>query len=174
MPTAYVMQGELFDTRTRSNLTQARLERLNEVDFNALPLRDAMVWRQGTGARKLAVFSDPSCPYCKRLETELRLAKDVTVYTFLMPILGPDSADRSRNIWCAKDSTKAWHDWMLQGKPAAVAPANCNHSALDRNVALGRKLHIGGTPGVVFENGRFVAGALNVFDLEKILTKSKS
>src|SRR5690349_8089081 len=111
----HLLQGSLIDTRTHVNLTQARIDKLTAIDFAALPLKDAIVWKQGTGARKLVVFADPNCGYCKKFETEMQQVKDVTVYTFLYPILGGDSPDKARNIWCAKDSGAVWRSWMING-----------------------------------------------------------
>ena len=97
-----------------------------------------MVWKQGTGERKLVVFADPNCGYCKKFERDLQSVKDVTVYTFLYPILGGDSPEKSKQIWCAKDNTKVWRDWMLKGTPIAPS-AQCDTSALSRNYAFGQK-----------------------------------
>src|SRR3954469_11248321 len=134
----YIIEGQLVDTKTRVNLTEERLGKRTAIDFKSLPLKDAIVWKQGTGERKLVVFADPNCGYCKKFERDLQAVKDVTVYTFLYPILGGDSPDKSKAIWCAKDNTKAWRDWMIKGTPTPDSPA-CDTSALQRNVALGRK-----------------------------------
>ena len=170
----HIIQGELIETKTRSNLTQARLDKLSAIDFASLPLKDAIVWKQGTGARKLVVFADPNCGYCKKFEKEMQGVKDVTVYTFLYPILGGDSPDKSRNIWCAKDNSVAWRDWMINGTPA---PRNmggkCDTSALERNVALGKKHRVNGTPALVFEDGKRVPGAMAPDQVEKQLAASR-
>ena len=170
----HIIQGELIETKTRSNLTQARIDKLSAIDFASLPLKDAIVWKQGTGARKLVVFADPNCGYCKKFEKEMQGVKDVTVYTFLYPILGGDSPDKSRNIWCAKDNSVAWRDWMINGTPA---PRNmggkCDTSALERNVALGKKYRVNGTPALVFEDGKRVPGAMAPEQVEKQLAASR-
>jgi len=101
----HLIQGELIETKTRTNLTEARIARLTAIDFASLPLKDAIVWKRGTGARKVAVFADPNCGYCKKFERDAQQLKDVTVYTFLYPILGGDSPEKSRDIWCSKDNT---------------------------------------------------------------------
>ncbi len=101
----YVIQGELIDTKARRNLTEDRIAKLTAVDFSALPLKDAFTIVRGDGKRKVAVFEDPNCGYCKRFERDLQNVDNVTVYLFLYPILSPDSAEKSRNIWCAKDKT---------------------------------------------------------------------
>jgi thiol:disulfide interchange protein DsbC len=170
----YVIEGQLVDTRTRVNVTEARISKLTAIDFAKLPLKDAIVWKQGTGARKLVVFADPNCGYCKKFERDLQAVKDVTVYTFLYPILGGDSPDKSRNIWCAKDSTKVWRDWMIEGTPIPAGNASCDTSALQRNVVLGRKHRINGTPGLVFEDGTHKPGAISAAQIEQLLAASRS
>ena len=161
--------GSMIDTKTRTDLTEARIEKLTAIDFAKLPLKDAITIRQGSGARKLAVFVDPNCGYCRRFERDLAGIKDVTIYTFLMPILGPDSTTKSRDIWCAKDGAKAWRAWMLEGVPAATAPDRCDTTAIERNLAFGRKHKINGTPAVVFEDGSRKPGALPADVVERML-----
>ena len=169
----YIIQGgQLIDTRTRTNLTEQRLAKLTAIDFKTLPFKDAMVWKQGNGERKLVVFADPNCGYCKKFEKDLQTVKDVTVYTFLYPILGGDSPEKSKQIWCAKDNTKAWRDWMLKGTAVTDSPP-CDTSALQRNYAFGQKHRIRGTPGLVFEDGRSQAGAMNTEQIEKMLVASR-
>ena len=138
-----------------------------------MPLKDAIVWKQGTGARKLVIFADPNCGYCKRFERELQGVKDVTVYTFLYPILGGDSPDKSRNIWCAKDNATAWRDWMIHGTTVPRSMGQCDTGALDRNVALGKKYRVNGTPALVFEDGKRVPGAMAPDQVEKQLATSR-
>ena len=168
----YVIEGNIIDTRTRANLTKAREDKLNAIDFASLPLKDAIVWKQGSGARKIAVFADPNCGYCKKFERELQQVKDVTVYTFLIPILGGDSPEKSANIWCAKDNAKAWRDWMLDGKAPPLSMGQCE-TPVARNLALARKHKINGTPAIIFEDGSRVPGALGAEQLEKQLVASR-
>jgi len=169
----HLIQGELLETRTGVNLTEARLDKLTAIDVTKLNYKDAIVWKQGTGARKLVVFADPNCGYCKRFEAQLQQVKDLTVYTFLYPILGGDSPEKSRDIWCAKDNTKAWRDWMLNGTaPTSTASEKCDVSAIERNASVARKHRINGTPALVFEDGKRVAGALGVEAVEKQLLAS--
>jgi len=169
---SYLIQGEVIDTKTRVNLTEQRIAKLTAIDFKSLPLKDAIVWKQGTGERKLVVFADPNCGYCKKFERDLQEVKNVTVYTFLYPILGGDSPEKSKAIWCAKDNTKAWREWMIKGTPAENSP-NCDTSALQRNYAFGKKHRINGTPGLVFEDGSQRAGALNADAIEKLLAVNR-
>ena len=159
----YLIQGELIDTRARRNLTEDRINKLSAVDFAALPFTIV----RGDGKRKLAVFEDPNCGYCKRFERDMQNVDNVTVHLFLYPILSPDSAEKSRNIWCAKDRTAAWEDYMVRDRiPAA---ATCDTSALQRNLAFGKKYKITGTPTLIFADGSRVPGAIPAKDVEKRL-----
>ena len=167
-----LLEGQLLDTKTNVNLTEERVAKLTAIDFATLPLGDAIVWKQGTGSRKLAVFADPNCGYCKRFERDLRQVKDVTVYTFLLPILGPDSTTKSRNIWCSNDRAKTWNDWMLDGQTPVAFMGTCDTAALQRNTALARKHKVNGTPALVFEDGRRIPGAVKLEQLEKQLIAS--
>lgn len=170
----HIIEGSLFDTRAKSNLTELRISELTRIDFASLPLQDAFVVKQGSGARKLAVFADPNCVYCKSFERDLTTMKDVTVYTFLYPVLGPDSDEKSRQIWCAKDAAASWRGWMLDGKAPARTLGPCDASALVRNREFGRKHKLDGTPALVFEDGRRVRGALPADQLEKRLAQASA
>ena len=163
----FLIQGAMMDTKARRNLTEERINALNAIDFSTLPLKDAIVFKSGNGRRKLAVFEDPNCSYCHRLETELAKVKNLTVYMFLYPILGPDSTAKSQNIWCAADRTKAWQDWMLRQKTPAAA--QCDTAAVQRILDFGRGHRITGTPTIVFEDGRRVSGAMDAAALENML-----
>lgn len=165
----YIVEGALIDTQDMVNLTEARLDALTAIDFGKLPLKDALVYKQGDGSRKLAVFGDPNCGYCKRFERDLMALPNVTIYTFVMPILGSDSVAKARNIWCTADPAKAWRAWMIDDKAAPPAAAGCDATALVRNAELGRKHRIQATPGVVFADGTRRSGAMPLPQLEKLL-----
>ena len=167
-----MVNGSMVDTKTRVDLTEARMDKLLAVDFEKLPLKDAMVVRQGNGSRRLAVFADPNCGYCKRFERDLQRVDNVTIYMFLYPILGQDSVDKSKAIWCAKDPAKAWQDYMVRDQ-AVPASAACDTSALARNNELGRKHKISGTPTLFFIDGTRAPGALDAKQVEKLLTEAK-
>nr|WP_322997846.1 DsbC family protein [Castellaniella sp.] len=167
----YVLQGSLIDAKARRDLTAERLEVLQQVAFDSLPLDRAIRQVKGTGARKVAVFEDPNCGYCKQLHHTLEDVDNVTVYTFLFPILTPDSATKSRDIWCAADPAKAWKAWMLNGELPATA--DCSTPIQD-NLALGRKLNIQGTPALFFADGSRVNGALPLDALKKKLDAQPS
>ena len=169
----FIVQGSIIDTRTRANLTDARIDKLTAVEFATLPLKDAVVFKQGSGARKMAVFVDPNCGYCKRFERDLLTVKDVTIYTFIYPILGPDSNAKSRDIWCAKDAAKAWRAWMLDGQAPAKAMGQCDTAALDRNIEFGKKHRVSGTPALFFEDGTRRPGALSAAEVDKLLVAAR-
>jgi thiol:disulfide interchange protein DsbC len=169
----HIIEGNLIDTKTRSNLTEARIAKLTQIDFASLPLQDAILIKQGTGARKLVVFGDPNCGYCKRLERDLLTLKDVTIYTFLYPILGPDSNVKSRDIWCSREPSKAWRNWMIDGATPPKAMGKCDTAALDRNLAMGNRFRVRGTPAVVFEDGSRSPGALPADQLESRIVAAK-
>jgi len=169
----HLVQGAIVDTRTKVNLTEARIEKLTAVDFAALPIKDALVYKQGNGQRKLAVFGDPNCGYCKRFERDLLTVKDVTIYTFVYPILGPDSSTKARDIWCAKDAAKTWRAWMIDGQAPSKTIGQCDTVAIDRIVEFGRKHRIQGTPALFFEDGTRKPGALPAAEVERLLVAAR-
>ncbi len=168
----YVLHGEMLDTRERKNLTEERVNKITAIDFDDLPARDAFKIVRGKGERKLAVFEDPNCGYCKRFEKELQTIDNVTVYMYLYPILGADSVDKSNRLWCAKDQGRAWQDHMLDEKPITAA-AGCDTGAVSRNVAFGRKLKITGTPTLIFADGTRVPGAIDAKQIEQRLAAAR-
>lgn len=163
------VNGSLVETKTRVDLTEARIDKLTAVDFAKLPVKDAITIRQGNGSRKMAVFVDPNCGYCKRFERDLLTVRDVTIYTFLIPILGPDSTVKSRDIWCAKDPARTWRAWMVDGVAPPKAAAGCDTTSVDRNLAFSRNNRINGTPALFFEDGTRKPGAVSADAVEKLL-----
>ena len=168
----YLIHGSLIDTRERRNLTEERVEKLTAIDFASLPLKDSFKIVRGNGKRQIAVFEDPNCGYCKRFEKDLQNIDNLTVHLFLYPILGADSVDKSKDIWCAKDQAGVWQNWMVHSAP--IPAGSCDTAALDRNVEFGRKYKITGTPTVIFADGKRVPGAINAQQIEKILSQAKS
>ncbi|MDH4377507.1 MAG: DsbC family protein [Ramlibacter sp.] len=167
----YLIQGQILDTKNKRNLTEERVEKLSAIDFASLPVADAFTIVRGNGKRKVAVFQDPNCGYCKRFEKDLQGVDNITLHVFLYPILGPDSLEKSRNLWCAKDKGRAWQDWMVRDQlPAKVS---CDSAALSRNVEFGRKWRISGTPTLVFTDGSRVPGAISAQQLEQKLAEIK-
>jgi thiol:disulfide interchange protein DsbC len=169
----YVMVGAVFDADTKQNLTDARLRQLNRVAWDTLPLNLAFKRVKGNGSRRLAMFSDADCPYCKRIESEIKQLDDVTVYTFLFPIdqLHPDAAHKSALIWCAPDQAKAWDDYFDTG----VLPKNNGDCAtpLKDTALLGQRLHVAATPTLVFADGTVSAGTLPLAQLESEINKGE-
>lgn len=163
----YLVMGRVFDTRNREDITQKRKDEILKVDFKSLPLERAVKTVRGDGARQLVVFADPNCGYCKALEKTLAGMKNITVYTFLYPILSKDSLEKSKNVWCAKDRSKAWNEMMLNGK--APAAAECDASVLQANLELGQKLSVSGTPTVIAPNGQRAPGAVPAEHIEAML-----
>jgi len=166
---SFLIEGEIFDLKAKKNLTEERVTQVNRIDFATLPFKDAVVWKNGNGKRRIAVFADPNCGYCKRFEKGLQELKDVTVYTFLIPILGGDSPEKSKAIWCSKDSANAWLNWMLKGEQPAKPTGTCDDAAIERNLALSRKIHVNGTPAILLEDGNRIPGAVGPVELEKRL-----
>ena len=170
----FLLQGNLIDTRLKRNLTEERIEKLSMIDFDSLPAKDAFTIVRGNGSRKLAVFEDPNCGYCKRFERDLQKVDNVTIHMYLYPILGADSVEKSKTIWCSKEPGKVWQDAMVRDRPVPATPAAaCDVSAITRNVALGRKHKISGTPTLLFANGSRVPGAINAAEVEKYLADAK-
>ena len=167
----FLVQGSLIDTKQRRNLTEERVDKLTAINFEALPFKDAFTIVRGNGKRRLAVFQDPNCGYCKRFERDLQKLNHVTIHMFLYPILSADSNEKSKNIWCAKDRAKAWQDWMVRDQTPAAA--NCDTSAIARNIDIGRKFKISGTPTLVFVDGSRVPGAISMAEVEKHLSEGK-
>jgi thiol:disulfide interchange protein DsbC len=164
----YLIQGEILDAKARKNITEARKNKLAQIKFSDLPLELAIKTVKGNGKRVFATFEDPNCGYCKKLAKELAGVTDYTMYTFLFPILAPDSTDKSRAIWCAADQAKAWNDWMANG--IAAKDANCDNP-IETVSALGRKLAIHGTPTIFFTDGNRVPGYIPAAQLEQMLNK---
>jgi len=168
----FVLAGRMFDPASREDLTQKRLDVALKVDFKSLPLAQAVKTVRGDGSRVMVTFEDPNCGYCKRLWQNMAELKNVTIYTFLYPILSPDSMEKSKAIWCSKDRAASWDEHMVQNKIPAAAPGDCK-TPLDQNVALGQQLGISGTPTIVFADGTRSAGAMPVPAIEQRLLAAK-
>lgn len=166
-----IAEGRLIDPKTKRNVTEERLEDLTRVDFSKLPLDKAVKVVRGNGSKKVVVFSDPDCPFCKRLEqNELSNIDDVTIYTFLYPIesLHPDAANKSRSIWCAPNRVKAWNDWVFNNKLPSSA-GKCE-VPLEKVGELARKYGVNSTPTLFFADGKRMMGAQPYKEIEKNLS----
>lgn len=170
--TAIIVSGQLIDAKTMKNVTDERMKKLTAIKFNELPLERAIKQVRGDGKRVLATFEDPNCGYCKRLAKDLQKLDNVTIYTFLLPILSEDSVHKSKQIWCSSDRTKAWNDWMVDGK-APGGREDCDTAAVTKNQEFGRKLNISGTPTIFFADGERVPGAVPLARIEQKLNQTK-
>jgi thiol:disulfide interchange protein DsbC len=161
----YMFVGKVVDLATLQDLTRARADELAAIRFSDLPLEMAIKTVKGSGKRVMAVFEDPNCPYCRKLHETLRGVDNVTVYTFLLNILSDDSAAKAKNIWCAPDRALAWRQWMLESKPAPLAAPGCS-TPNEQVLALGRKLHLVGTPTIYFADGSRSGSGFDAATLE--------
>lgn len=166
----YVLFGKLFDMKTRTDITSARIAEVQRLDVSILTHANAIKEVRGNGKRVLYVFADPNCAYCKALEKTLQEVNDVTVYTYLVPLLGPDSFEKGRAIWCAPDRAKAWSDWMLRGRTPKAASDRCE-DPLDLNSEVSKKLDMPGTPMMIGADGRRLMGAVAAAEIEALLSK---
>lgn len=163
----YLIQGEIVDLKTGINLTEQRSNDLNRIRWADLPLNDAVKIVKGKGTRQLAVFVDPNCGFCKKLEKSFQQMDDVTIYNFLIPILSTDSLTKSQQIWCSSDKTTAWTNWMINGQ-MPTGKTDCN-TPIERNMALAKKWGVNGTPAIFFTDGSRIAGAVPLAQIEKKL-----
>jgi len=168
----YLLMGSLVDMKTRENVTELRMRQVNKVDFASLPFDNAIKIVRGDGSRKIAMFADPNCGYCKRFERDLIGIDNITVYLFLYPILAPDSMVKSKAVWCAPDKGKAWLDYMVRDMSVPVN-TSCT-TPIDKNLEFGKSKRIQGTPTIFFEDGERVPGAMAIADFEKRLAAAKS
>ena len=168
---AFLFTGQLIDLKARKNVTQARELELSRINFADLPLNQAIKQVRGNGKRTLVTFEDPNCGYCKKLAKDIVDLKDTTVYTFIIPILSPDSTEKGRNIWCAPDKVKAWNDWMVDGK--SLATYSCD-TPLAKNQDLANRFRIRGTPTMFLADGNRLGGYTPLAELDKAITAAEA
>ena len=164
--------GALVDGKTMKNVTDERMQKLTAIKFADLPLALAVKQVRGDGKRVFATFEDPNCGYCKKLAKDIAKLDNVTIYTFLYPILSPDSLEKSNQIWCATDRAKAWNEWMIEGK-APGGKGDCDTTAVKKTIEMGRKLAITGTPTIFFADGERIPGAIPIAKIEQRLAQTK-
>ena len=164
----YIFSGNIIDMHTLKNLTEEREKQLYAIKFDALPFDLAIKNVKGNGKRKLAIFSDPNCQYCKKLEKEMVNLTDTTVYIFLFPIL-PGSEEKAKAIWCSADKLKLWENQMLRDVEPK-SEKSCDTAALGKITMLAKKLRINITPTLIFEDGAIKPGTLTLDQLEQRLT----
>jgi thiol:disulfide interchange protein DsbC len=167
----FLIQGEIIDLVSGANLTAKKQESISRIKWTELPQANAFKIVRGNGSRQIAVFSDPNCGYCKRLEKTLLQLDNVTVYNYLIPILSADSVQKSKQIWCSSDPQKAWIDWMINGLTPS-GKADCANP-MDKNLVIAKNLGINGTPTIFFTDGSRYPGAVQLTDIEKKLASLK-
>lgn len=168
----HLIRGSIVRTSDRQNLTELRQEEIQRVPFAAMPLTNAIKRVSGNGQRRIVVFADPNCGYCKRFEREIADVPNLTVYTVLVPMLSQDSVDKSQAIWCAKNPLNSWHDWIIRNKAPAKVDSTCP-APLRANLEFARKHGISGTPTIFFEDGGRVGGAMPLADFNERLAAAE-
>ncbi len=165
----HLFVGRLIETQSNRDLSAERLDFYNGIDFQKLPFDRAIKVVKGNGSRKLAIFEDPNCPYCQRLEKELSTMTDLTVYVFLYPLeeVHPGATVRAHAIWCSPDRSAAWTDWMVNRKAPLGGP--CSSDPISRNEALGETLRINTTPTLFLPNGHRIPGLPSLAVLQQVL-----
>lgn len=168
----YFFVGHIVDTKTRVSITSERMQQLRDarrIAIDTLPLELGIKTVKGDGKRTLVVYSDPHCPYCKKLEAELSKTKDITIYTLLYPIL-KNSMQTATAIWCSADRQKAWDDFMLRG----IAPTGKDcETPLNTLLQSGQKNKVNGTPTLIFADGSVVSGMIPAEEIEKRLNDAE-
>lgn len=169
-----IVAERVLDLNAKKDILEERMNRLTGIRFDALPLDMAFKNVKGNGKRRLAVFSDPDCPYCRRLEQDLRKLDDVTVYTFLLPIeqLHPDATAKARAVWCSADRQKTWDELMLNNVTPTGAKA-CENP-VDKIVAFAQQKRINATPTMFLADGTRVSGARSAGDLDRLLNEAEA
>jgi thiol:disulfide interchange protein DsbC len=169
-----IYEGNIIEVKTDRNLTAERKRKLTMVPFNELPLELAFKRVKGKGERKMAVFSDPDCPWCRKLEGDLAKLDNVTIYMFLFPIdsLHPQASDKAKRIWCSPDKVKAWDDYLNKGIAPTAAPT-CDNP-VEKLAEFGSRVKFNGTPTLVFANGERVSGFIPAPQIEKLLSSTKA
>ena len=168
----YLFTGRLIDLKSDRDLTEERMQKLTAVEFGKLPLDLAVKIQRGKGTRQVAMFSDPYCPYCRRLEQTLLQIDDITVYVFMYPVIRPELADHSRAVWCSKDRAKAWLDLAALDKPKIPPASPGCANPVDKVLELGRSLRVNGTPTLYFANGERAGGGMEIGQLRRKLDEA--
>jgi thiol:disulfide interchange protein DsbC len=167
-----LISGVILEVPSAKNLTEERQNELAKIDWNALPLQDAIVFKKGEGKRKLAVFVDPNCGFCKRLEAEIDKIDNITVYYLPTSILGKDSVEKNRAIACAPNPTEAYRAWMKDGTHPPAAPETCKAEAASRNTDYAKSHGVHGTPTMYFADGSRMVGLQPASAIEERLGKA--
>lgn len=167
----FLLTGKLIDMKSKRNLTDEKIDKITAIKFKDLPVGDAITYTRGDGSRKVAIFADPNCGYCKRFETELLKVDNITVSVYILPILGADSTAKAKAVWCTPEKGKVWLEYMTKGQPIAMTTPACDTNAITRNLAFATKHAIRGTPAVYFQNDRKMGGYVDAKQVEAILSE---
>lgn len=162
-----IIAGQVIEAKSGRNITEEKLQRLSAIKWETLPLDVALTSVRGNGRRKIAVFSDPNCPYCKKFETELELLDDITVHIFLYPVIKPQSVTQTKSVWCSKDRVKAWNDLILRDIQPTAKP-DCD-TPIDRILALGRELGANSTPTWFLQDGVHRKGVMPITEVTRLM-----
>ncbi len=166
---SHVFSGSILETATQMNLTQARLREIAREQWAKWPLNDAVKEVYGSGKRQVVVFSDANCTYCRMMSKTFETAGDITVYTFIVPMIRGEA--NNREIVCSKDPSGAWHNWMANGVRPESAPPTCDASVLRRNYELSHRFNVTGAPTMFFPSGERYTGAITTAQLEQLLAE---
>ena len=169
---SFILEGSLYDTRNKRNVTEDRLRKLSAISFDSLPLDLAVKVQRGNGKRVLAMFSDPYCPACRQFEQTLAQVDDITIYYFMYPVIRPELADHSRAVWCSPDRARAWLDLAARPKPRPAAADTSCDTPIERILELGKALRVSSTPTLFFANGERLRGGLPAAQLREVLDDS--
>lgn len=164
-----IFQGHLINVENMKSLTQDRFQELNKINFSELP-KNPIILKKGKGERKIAVFADPNCIFCKKLEPELEALDNVTVSLYLLPILSPSSVKIANSVLCSKTPGTSWKSWMIEGKEVPENECEKGKESIKTNLEFSQKYGITGTPAIYFENGERTVGYI---DKNAIETKFK-
>jgi thiol:disulfide interchange protein DsbC len=171
----HMIVGNMMDTRSKQNLTAQALDAHQSIDFKSLPLDEAIRIVKGNGERKMALFADPDCPYCQRLEQDMKATDNVTIYLFLFPLeqVHPHALADSKAIWCSPDRASAWTNWMVNHTPIPGG-GSCANDPIAKIAALARTLQIHATPTMFLENGRRIGGLIPQSQLQQMLAQASA
>jgi thiol:disulfide interchange protein DsbC len=162
-----ILVGQALDAKSGRNLTEERQRELNRVQWESLPLQWAITSVRGTGRRKIAILSDPNCPFCKRFEEDLAKLDDITVHILPYAVIKPESVRQAKAVWCSKDRVKAWNDLMFR-RIEPKAPPDCDNP-VEKLIEYGRRIGANSTPTWFLETGERYSGALSLEDIRRLL-----
>lgn len=162
-----MIAGSVIDAKSGRNLTEDRKSRLSAIKWSSLPFQWAITDKRGDGRRKIAIFSDPNCPFCKRFEEDLAKLDDITVHIFPYAVIKPESVRQAKAVWCSKDRVKAWNDFMFRRIAPAPEP-DCD-TPIEKLIELGRRLGANSTPTWFLENGKRYSGAMPLEQVRALL-----